>query len=677
MLANDTDLDGNPLTVILVGGPSNGAVTLNPNGSFTYTPNANYNGTDTFTYRANDGTVDSNIATVTITITPVNDPPVAVNDAYTTAEDTPLTIAAPGVLANDTDADGNPLTVTLVGTPANGTVTLNPNGSFTYTPNANFNGTDTFTYRANDGTVDSNIATVTITITPVNDAPVAVNDAYSTAEDTPLTIGAPGVLANDSDPDGNPLTVTLVGAPANGAVTLNPNGSFTYTPNANYNGTDTFTYRANDGTVNSNIATVTITITPVNDPPIAIDDSYTTAQDTTLVIAAPGIANNDSDPDGDPLTVTPATTPAHGTVAVNPNGSFTYTPTAGYSGTDSFTYSITDGQGGLATAIVHLTITPAGIVQPVLVATKTAALGVDADGNGVISPGDTIQYTIVVRNTGTGPATSVVLTDTPGANTTLVAGSVTTSSGVITSGNGPADTSLTVNIGTLAPGAAVTVTLRARIASPLPPGVTSVRNQGIVNSVETTTNTDDPSTPVVPDPTTTPVVVPSPAAPGSLNQQIRRSASAARGRPGDIHGDSHQPRRCRSGRRDGYGHPPDGHFLRQRLGLGRHVQRRHRTLADRHLDGRLLRDADDSRERGRRDRRQHDHELRFAEHVRFEFSQRPGVHRHHAGDGKNGRVRQSRSGHQRSDAAGDRSRRDAAFHRRGHRSRWRQHQPAR
>ncbi|MGZ8833248.1 MAG: Ig-like domain-containing protein, partial [Thermoanaerobaculia bacterium] len=350
--------------------------------------------------------------------------------------------------------------------------------------------------------------------------PVAINDAYSTAEDTPLTIAAPGVLANDTDPDGNPLTVILVGAPSNGAVTLNPNGSFTYTPNANYNGTDTFTYRANDGTVDSNIATVTITITPVNDPPIAIDDSYTTAQDTTLVIAAPGVATNDSDPDGDSLTVTPATTPAHGSVAVNPDGSFTYTPTAGYSGTDSFTYSITDGQGGLATAIVQLTITPAGSVQPVLVATKTAALAVDADGNGVISPGDAIQYMIVVRNTGTGPATSVVLTDTPGSNTTLIAGSVTTSSGVITLGNGPADTSLTVTIGTLAPGAAVTVTLRARIASPLPPGVTSVRNQGFVNSVETTTSTDDPSTPVVRDPTTTPVVVPSPAADLSISKSV-------------------------------------------------------------------------------------------------------------------------------------------------------------
>ena len=508
VLANDTDVDSPVLTVTLVGSPTNGTVTLNPNGSFTYTPNANYVGTDTFTYKANDGSLDSNSATVTITITAVNSPPVAVNDAYTTPKNTPLTIAAPGVLVNDSDVDGNPITAIIVGATSNGTVTLNANGSFSYTPNANYTGTDTFTYKANDGSLDSNIATVTITITAVNSPPFAVNDAYTTAEDTPLTIAAPGVLVNDNDPDGDPMTVALVGAPTNGTVTLNPNGSFLYTPNANYNGIDTFTYRANDGTANSNVATVTITITPVNDPPIAIDDSYATAQDTPLFVAAPGVMTNDSDPDGDPITVTTSTTPAHGTVAVNPDGSFTYTPTAGYSGTDTFTYTITDGRGGLATAVVHLNVTPSGSVQPILVARKTAALATDADGNGVVSPGDTIRYTIVITNTGTVPATSVVITDTPGSNTTLIAGSVTTSTGVIASGNGAADKSLTVNIGGLAPAASVTVTFLARIASTLPPGVTSVRNQGTANSDQTTRNTDDPSTPVVGDPTVTPVVVP-------------------------------------------------------------------------------------------------------------------------------------------------------------------------
>src|SRR5206468_1096202 len=139
-------------------------------------------------------TADSNVATVTLTVTAVNDAPVANNDAYTTAEDTPLTVTAPGVLANDTDVDGDSLTAILVSAPTHGSLGLNANGSFTYTPAPNFNGTDSFTYTANDATADSNVATVTLTVTAVNDAPVANNDAYTTAEDTPLTVTAPGVL---------------------------------------------------------------------------------------------------------------------------------------------------------------------------------------------------------------------------------------------------------------------------------------------------------------------------------------------------------------------------------------------------------------------------------------------------------------------------------------------------
>ena len=194
--------------------------------------------------------MDSNAATVTITVTAVNDAPVAVADSYATDEDTPLTVAAPGVLGNDTDVDGDPLTALVVTQPANGTLALNATGSFTYTPNANFNGSDSFTYKANDGTADSNVATVTITVSAVNDAPVAVADSYATTEDTPLTVAAPGVLGNDTDADGDPLTAVVVTAPDQrhaGAAT--PTARFTYTPNANFNGSDSFTYKANDGTV--------------------------------------------------------------------------------------------------------------------------------------------------------------------------------------------------------------------------------------------------------------------------------------------------------------------------------------------------------------------------------------------------------------------------------------------
>src|SRR6266850_2603043 len=155
-------------------------------------------------------------------------PPLASADGYGVNEDGVLNVAGAGVLTNDSDIDGDSLTAVLVSGPANGSLTLNANGSFSYTPSANFNGTDSFAYKANDGSADSNVVTVTLTVTAVNDAPVAAADAYTTSEDTPLTVTAAGVLSNDTDIDGDPLTAVLVTGPANGTLTLNANGSFTY-----------------------------------------------------------------------------------------------------------------------------------------------------------------------------------------------------------------------------------------------------------------------------------------------------------------------------------------------------------------------------------------------------------------------------------------------------------------
>src|SRR5262249_28998314 len=156
----------------------------------------------------------------------VNDAPVAGNDSYSTNEDTPLTVAAPGVRANDGDVDNDPLTLSVVDQPLHGSLTLNPDGSFTYTPAADFNGSDSFTYRLDDGQATSNAATAAITVNPVNDAPVVSDDSYATNEDVPLNVVAPGVLGNDTDADGNTLSAVLVSGPAHGTLTLNPNGSF-------------------------------------------------------------------------------------------------------------------------------------------------------------------------------------------------------------------------------------------------------------------------------------------------------------------------------------------------------------------------------------------------------------------------------------------------------------------
>src|SRR5439155_1365174 len=209
------------LSAVLVTPPGHGTVTLNGNGGFTYSPAAGYSGPDSFTYQANDGATNSGIATVSITVHAVNNAPVEVDDNYSVNEDTTLTVSAPGVLANDTDADGDGLSAVPVGLPSHGAVILNSNGSFSYSPAPGYNGPDSFNYQATDGATNSRVVTVTLTVNPVNDAPVAADDSYNTPEDTTLTVSAPGMLANDSDVDGDPLTAVLVSGPAHGSLSLN------------------------------------------------------------------------------------------------------------------------------------------------------------------------------------------------------------------------------------------------------------------------------------------------------------------------------------------------------------------------------------------------------------------------------------------------------------------------
>lgn len=198
-----------------------------------------------------------------------NAPPVANDDGYVMNEDEVLNISAPGILINDSDIDGDSLTVIPVSGTSNGVLAINPDGSFTYTPDLNFNGVDSFTYKAFDGELESNIATVTITINAVNDPPVAMNDFYSTPFETTLNVPIPGILINDGDVDGDPITAIQLTSPSDGILFLNSDGSFSYAPDSGFTGVDSFLYKANDGTLDSNDATVTITVgaKPV-DPPV-------------------------------------------------------------------------------------------------------------------------------------------------------------------------------------------------------------------------------------------------------------------------------------------------------------------------------------------------------------------------------------------------------------------------
>ncbi|MBI4565817.1 MAG: tandem-95 repeat protein [Planctomycetes bacterium] len=267
VLSNDVDPDAEILTPSVVSGPLHGTVTLNADGSFTYTPEPDFNGMDQFDYEVSDGEFMSNTATVAITVHPVNDPPSALDDAFTVQEDSPLNVTAiGGLLANDLDVENDPLTVFLVSGTSNGTLNLSSDGSFTYIPNANYNGPDSFTYRCYDGELVSDVATVFLSVADVNDPPVANEDAYSMDEDTALFIGAPGLLVNDSDLEGNPLAAVLISGPSFGSLELHPDGSFVYAPDINFFGTDKFTYMAYDGVSGSPATTVTITVADVRDP---------------------------------------------------------------------------------------------------------------------------------------------------------------------------------------------------------------------------------------------------------------------------------------------------------------------------------------------------------------------------------------------------------------------------
>ena len=395
-----TDVDGNPLTFSIVASPTYGLLSGTiPN--ITYTPAANFNGNDSFTFRANDGTANSAVATVSITVAPANDTPLAVAQNVSTSEDTAKAITLSG-----SDPDGNTLNYAIVASPLHGTLTGSaPN--LTYIPATNYNGSDSFTFKVNDGTVDSATATVSLSVSAANDEPIAVAQSVSTAEDV-----AKAITLAASDVEGTTLTYAIVAAPANGTLSGTP-PNVTYRPGTNYSGSDSFTFKANDGTVNSAAATVSITVTPVNDAPVAVAQTVATGEDTAKAIT---LAANDVE--GDALSFAVVVAPAHGTLSgTAPN--LTYLPSTNYSGADSFTFKANDGAADSTTVSVSINVTagndaPVAIAQNVTTAEDTAKAitlaATDADGN-------TLTYSITTQPThGTLSGTAPNLTYTPTAN---------------------------------------------------------------------------------------------------------------------------------------------------------------------------------------------------------------------------------------------------------------------
>ncbi len=343
-----SDIDGGSSRWTMVTEPENGEAFVSGGQTTYYNSNANFYGTDYFTLTANDGELDSNVATITIIFTPVNDAPVA-NDVSASMDENringryqPVTITL-----DATDVEEDDLTYSIVGSPTYGTLGSLDGTQIVYTPNQDYNGEDSFTYKANDGELDSNIASVTITVNPVNDAPVVQNQSASTNEDTVVDITLLG-----SDIENDTLTYSIVES-NNGTISISGTTA-TYTPNQDWNGTDTFTYKANDGTDDSNTATVTVTVAAVNDAPVTQNVSFTTDEDSPYTDSYTAYV---SDVDGDALTVTAVTSPTNGTATCNDTSTdCTYTPNQDFNGTDSFTYKVNDGELDSNISTVSITV---------------------------------------------------------------------------------------------------------------------------------------------------------------------------------------------------------------------------------------------------------------------------------------------------------------------------------
>ena len=341
--ATDPDT-GDTLTYTVSAAPLHGTVTFNVGlGRFVYVPVANFNGIDSFAYTVTDGSGATSTAIATVNVAAVNDAPVAVNIAGAGQEDS----AGIAVTPISTDIDvGDTATYTVNTQPANGAVSFN-GASFIYVPNPNFNGTDTFTYKVTDSAGATSTATATVTVAAVNDAPVANSGTALTLEDTPVS----GTVTSTDVDSGDTKAFALVTQAAHGTVSLSAAGAYTYTPNANYNGTDSFSFKVTDSGGLTSVNSVSISITAVNDAPVAAALAATGSEDQSISgqVAA-------TDVDGDTLNYTVTTQPSNGTVTMSAGGAFVYTPAPNYFGPDSFVYTANDGHGGTSSATVSLTI---------------------------------------------------------------------------------------------------------------------------------------------------------------------------------------------------------------------------------------------------------------------------------------------------------------------------------
>ena len=343
VLANDSDPDGDPLSASVSNQAANGVVT-NDNGNLLYTPNAGFSGEDSFEYEITDSRTPEGLDTANVTVN-VNAAPVTADDGATTTRGQPVTV---DVLGNDSDGDSDPLTIDSVTDGANGTTEV-VDGQVVYTPNAGATGNDNFDYTVIDGNGGQSTSTVSVTV-EAGDAPVANNDTAETLQGETVTVD---LLGNDTDANGDELSLDQVDAPANGSVVDNGDGTVDYTPNAEFTGEDTLSYVVSDGNGGSDLGNTTITVNAPNAAPEAVEDNESTRMGMPVSV---DVLANDTDPEGNSLTLESYGMASNGTVRMDGEGGLLYTPDAGFSGEDSFEYTVSDEQGAESVGTARVTV---------------------------------------------------------------------------------------------------------------------------------------------------------------------------------------------------------------------------------------------------------------------------------------------------------------------------------
>ncbi len=399
VLTNDTDADGDTLSVTAASA-LHGTVSINGDGTLSYTPDADFSGTDTITYTLSDGNLTDDTGTVTVTVTGSNDAPVAVDDAVTVTENTLFTSSV-DLDSNDTDVDGDTLSVVAgtYTTTEGGTLVLASDGSYTYTPPTDFTGADTVDYTVTDGSL-TDIGTLTINVSASGDtAPVAVDDAVTVTENTLFTSSV-DLDSNDTDVDGDTLSVVAgtYTTTEGGTLVLASDGSYTYTPPTDFTGADTVDYTVTDGSL-TDIGTLTINVSASGDTaPVAVDDAVTVTENT-LFTSSVDLDSNDTDVDGDTLSVVAGTytTTEGGTLVLASDGSYTYTPPTDFTGADTVDYTVTDGSlTDIGTLTINVSASgdtaPIAVDDAVTVTENTLfTSSVDLDSNDTDVDGDTLS----------------------------------------------------------------------------------------------------------------------------------------------------------------------------------------------------------------------------------------------------------------------------------------------